>query len=176
MVPGFRGLQWPQVAAFGRFRVSAEETMEGQRTGENCQEPAGNVAIGWAKELAEAPGSRTQPPRASGERPILKTGRATGPRSLPLGHGPDETTRYPGLPAGLSLVLDEARRSLDRMTGSSEAGPGPTSRVPRHNSGRGLPTRWGWAASYDYSRGVHGTPPAGSPRSGTRRGRAGSTS
>ena len=33
--------------------------------------------------LAEAPGSRTQPPRASGERPILKTGRATGPRSLP---------------------------------------------------------------------------------------------
>ena len=33
--------------------------------------------------LAEAPGSRTQPPRVSGERPILKTGRATGPRSLP---------------------------------------------------------------------------------------------
>ena len=36
-----------------------------------------------ADELAEAPGSRTQPPRAGGERPILKTGRATGPRSLP---------------------------------------------------------------------------------------------
>ena len=34
-------------------------------------------------ELAEAPGSRTQPPRINGERPILKTGRATGPRSLP---------------------------------------------------------------------------------------------
>ena len=33
--------------------------------------------------LAEAPGSRTQPPRASGERPVLKTGRATGPHSLP---------------------------------------------------------------------------------------------
>ena len=33
--------------------------------------------------MAEAPGSRTQPPRAGGERPILKTGRATGPRSLP---------------------------------------------------------------------------------------------
>ena len=37
--------------------------------------------------MAEAPGSRTQPPRVSGERPILKTGRATGPRSLPY----DET-------------------------------------------------------------------------------------
>ena len=35
------------------------------------------------RRLAEAPGSRTQPPRVSGERPILKTGRATGPRSLP---------------------------------------------------------------------------------------------
>jgi len=33
--------------------------------------------------LAEAPGSRTQPPRSRGERPVLKTGRATGPRSLP---------------------------------------------------------------------------------------------
>jgi hypothetical protein len=33
--------------------------------------------------MAEAPGSRTQPPRKRGERPILKTGRATGPRSLP---------------------------------------------------------------------------------------------
>ena len=33
--------------------------------------------------MAEAPGSRTQPPRVGGERPILKTGRATGPRSLP---------------------------------------------------------------------------------------------
>src|SRR3954453_1418821 len=33
--------------------------------------------------MAEAPGSRTQPPRVNGERPILKTGRATGPRSLP---------------------------------------------------------------------------------------------
>ena len=37
------------------------------------------------KKLAEAPGSRTQPPRVGGERPILKTGRATGPRSLPNG-------------------------------------------------------------------------------------------
>ena len=35
--------------------------------------------------MAEAPGSRTQPPRVSGERPILKTGRATGPHSLPQG-------------------------------------------------------------------------------------------
>ena len=35
------------------------------------------------QSLAEAPGSRTQPPRASGERPVLKTGRATGPHSLP---------------------------------------------------------------------------------------------
>ncbi len=35
--------------------------------------------------MAEAPGSRTQPPRVGGERPVLKTGRATGPRSLPCG-------------------------------------------------------------------------------------------
>src|SRR4029077_1788120 len=35
------------------------------------------------RRLAEAPGSRTQPPRANGGRPILKTGRAAGPRSLP---------------------------------------------------------------------------------------------
>jgi hypothetical protein len=35
--------------------------------------------------LAEAPGSRTQPPRVSRERPILKTGRTTGPHSLPYG-------------------------------------------------------------------------------------------
>ena len=35
--------------------------------------------------MAEAPGSRTQPPRGGGERPVLKTGRATGPRSLPCG-------------------------------------------------------------------------------------------
>src|SRR5919198_524168 len=33
--------------------------------------------------MAEAPRSRTEPPRVSGEQPILKTGRATGPRSLP---------------------------------------------------------------------------------------------
>ena len=36
--------------------------------------------------MAEAPGSRTQPPRFGGERPVLKTGRATGPRSLPRIH------------------------------------------------------------------------------------------
>ncbi len=35
--------------------------------------------------MAEAPGSRTQPPRVGGGRPVLKTGRATGPRSLPCG-------------------------------------------------------------------------------------------
>ena len=35
--------------------------------------------------MAEASGSRTQPPRVSGKRPILKTGRATGPHSLPHG-------------------------------------------------------------------------------------------
>src|SRR5206468_9895743 len=35
------------------------------------------------RKLAEAPRSRTEPPRVSGEQPILKTGRATGPRSLP---------------------------------------------------------------------------------------------
>src|SRR5207249_6102877 len=35
------------------------------------------------RSLAEAPRSRTEPPRVSGEQPILKTGRATGPRSLP---------------------------------------------------------------------------------------------
>src|SRR5215471_18031722 len=33
--------------------------------------------------VAEAPRSRTEPPRVSREQPILKTGRATGPRSLP---------------------------------------------------------------------------------------------
>ena len=43
--------------------------------------------------MAEAPGSRTQPPRVGGERPILKTGRATGPRSLP---GPTLSLKYRG--------------------------------------------------------------------------------
>ena len=33
--------------------------------------------------VAEAPGGRTQPPRSRGERPVLKTVRATGLRSLP---------------------------------------------------------------------------------------------
>jgi hypothetical protein len=41
--------------------------------------------------MAEAPGSRTQPPRVGGERPVLKTGRATGPRSLP---GPTLSLKY----------------------------------------------------------------------------------
>jgi phosphoglycolate phosphatase len=36
-----------------------------------------------AMELAEAPRSRTEPPRVSREQPVLKTGRTTGPRSLP---------------------------------------------------------------------------------------------
>ena len=55
-----------------------------QRRGRGPSSPA-NVRSGRyaSAELAEAPGSRTQPPRVSGERPILKTGRATGPRSLP---------------------------------------------------------------------------------------------
>src|SRR6267378_3297372 len=35
------------------------------------------------RRMAEAPRSRTEPPRINGEQPILKTGRATGPRSLP---------------------------------------------------------------------------------------------
>src|SRR5881275_614970 len=38
------------------------------------------------RRLAEAPRSRTEPPRVSREQPILKTGRATGPRSLPRSH------------------------------------------------------------------------------------------
>ena len=42
-----------------------------------------NLRLDRERRLAEAPGSRTQPPRVSRERPILKTGRATGPRSLP---------------------------------------------------------------------------------------------
>src|SRR5512139_3100885 len=33
--------------------------------------------------MAEAPESRTQPSRSRGKQPVLKTGRATGPRSLP---------------------------------------------------------------------------------------------
>ena len=54
------------------------------------------------KELvAEAPGSRTQPPRVSGGRPILKTGRATGPRSLPS--GPLSPMRESGHDAGPQL-------------------------------------------------------------------------
>ena len=44
---------------------------------------AGRLPRPRAARVAEAPGSRTQPPRVSGERPILKTGRATGPHSLP---------------------------------------------------------------------------------------------
>jgi hypothetical protein len=35
----------------------------------------------WRKRLGVEP----SPPAISGERPILKTGRATGPRSLPCG-------------------------------------------------------------------------------------------
>ena len=37
------------------------------------------VSEGWRKRLGVEP----SPPALSGERPILKTGRATGPRSLP---------------------------------------------------------------------------------------------
>jgi len=40
--------------------------------------------------MAEASGSRTQPPRVGGERPVLKTGRATGPHSLPSLHNREE--------------------------------------------------------------------------------------
>jgi hypothetical protein len=35
--------------------------------------------------MAEAPESRTQPAGSAPAAPILKTGRATGPHSLPLG-------------------------------------------------------------------------------------------
>src|ERR1700730_4848213 len=55
--------------------------------------------------MAEAPGSRTQPPRVSRERPILKTGRTTGPRSLP-----DRTVR---------LLSNEPAR-VDRGPASGE--------------------------------------------------------
>src|SRR5207302_10200916 len=44
----------------------------------------GNLRVNHERRLAEAPGSRTQPPRIRRGRPILKTGRATGPRSLPI--------------------------------------------------------------------------------------------
>ena len=53
--------------------------------------------------MAEAPGSRTQPPRVSGERPILKTGRAAGPRSLP---GPGKNTKW--------LAFDQANIARSR--------------------------------------------------------------
>jgi len=49
--------------------------------------------------MAEAPGSRTQPPRVGGGRPVLKTGRATGPRSLPCGTHHRMALQFPRPPA-----------------------------------------------------------------------------
>ena len=72
-------------------------------------------------ELAEAPGSRTQPPRVGGGRPILKTGRATGPRSLPRRLGP-----------GVHRTAGDA----DRVTPGCAA-PNPRPRDDREAAERG---------------------------------------
>ena len=55
--------------------------------------------------MAEAPGSRTQPPRVSGGRPVLKTGRATGPRSLP---GRDQPSEREGRSVGVRSAIDQS--------------------------------------------------------------------
>ena len=58
--------------------------------------------------MAEAPGSRTQPPRASGGRPVLKTGRATGPRSLP---GQGQPSSREGRNVGVRSATDHSHKS-----------------------------------------------------------------
>src|SRR5919198_2142513 len=62
--------------------------------------------------MAEAPRSRTEPPRMNGEQPILKTGRATGPRSLPFSfcsRGPTFFTRAGAPPPARLLAAFAAR-------------------------------------------------------------------
>ena len=87
--------------------------------------------------MAEAPGSRTQPPRVGGERPILKTGRATGPHSLPslhyreerrgslLGFGGAEGGTPNGRPIYLAWDLGGERKLL----GSGPCSPATTNRM-----------------------------------------------
>ena len=68
--------------------------------------------------MAEAPGSRTQPPRVGGGRPVLKTGRATGPRSLP-GQRDHHRTRDRHLPVTAGR---KARSAVERAGEESEPG------------------------------------------------------
>ena len=76
-IGGPDGQAWPS-ATIGGPDGQAESSGGGWPAGRRL---AGSC--GMDARLAEAPGSRTQPPRVGGGRPILKTGRATGPRSLP---------------------------------------------------------------------------------------------
>src|SRR5258708_9476030 len=84
-----------------------------------------------SSRMAEAPGSRTQPPRVSGERPILKTGRAAGPRSLPE---PGKDTRCltfdQAYVARSGAFLGVLRSEFDSLTFTQQFEHGPANRAP----------------------------------------------